>query len=47
VLDDDTPETLGARVMEAELKLFPECLRLVAEGRVSVKNGRTHINARP
>jgi phosphoribosylglycinamide formyltransferase-1 len=47
VLDDDTPETLAARVMQAELKLFPHCLRLVAEGRVSIANGRTLVDARP
>jgi phosphoribosylglycinamide formyltransferase-1 len=36
VLPGDTAETLAARVLEAEHRLFPHCLRLVAEGRVRV-----------
>ncbi len=36
VLADDTAESLAARVLEAEHRLFPLCLRLVAEGRVAV-----------
>lgn len=34
VLPGDTVETLSARVLEAEHTLYPEALRLVAEGRV-------------
>ena len=37
VLDDDTPEVLATRVMEAELKLFPRCLELVAQGKVTIE----------
>jgi len=47
VHDDDIPETLAARVMQAELQLFPRCLQAVAEGRITIKNGRTLIDARP
>ncbi len=36
VLPGDTEESLAARVLEAEHKLYPRCLRLVAEGRVKV-----------
>lgn len=36
VLPDDSPETLAGRVLEAEHRLYPHCLRLVAEGRVRV-----------
>ena len=32
----DTPETLSARVLEAEHKLYPACLKLVAEGKARV-----------
>ena len=32
VLDDDTPETLAARVFEAECEAYPEALRLIAAG---------------
>jgi phosphoribosylglycinamide formyltransferase 1 len=40
VLPDDTAETLGARVLEAEHKLYPHALELVASGRVTVKDER-------
>jgi phosphoribosylglycinamide formyltransferase-1 len=33
VLDDDAPDTLAARVLGAELQLYPLALRLVAAGR--------------
>ena len=36
----DTPETLAARVLEAEHKLYPLCLRMICEGRVRLNNGR-------
>jgi phosphoribosylglycinamide formyltransferase 1 len=32
VLPDDRPETLAARVLEVEHKIYPQALRLVAEG---------------
>ena len=35
VLDDDTPDTLAARVFEAECEAYPEALRLIADGRVT------------
>jgi phosphoribosylglycinamide formyltransferase-1 len=34
VLEDDTEDTLAARVLEVEHRLYPEALRQVAEGRV-------------
>ena len=36
VMAGDTPETLSARVREAEHKLYPACLKLVAEGKARV-----------
>ncbi len=39
VLPGDTVETLSARILEAEHRLYPEALRLVAEGRVRLENG--------
>jgi phosphoribosylglycinamide formyltransferase-1 len=36
VLPGDTVETLSARVLEAEHVLYPEALRMVAEGRVKL-----------
>jgi phosphoribosylglycinamide formyltransferase-1 len=43
VLDDDTPETLAARVFEAECDAYPEALRLIAAGRVTVEGRRVRI----
>jgi phosphoribosylglycinamide formyltransferase-1 len=40
VLAGDTVETLSARVLEAEHRLYPQALRLVAEGRVRLENGK-------
>ena len=46
VLDDDTPETLAARVFEAECEAYPEAMRLIAAGRVSVEGRRVRIQGR-
>ena len=40
VLPNDTPETLGARVLAQEHKLYPQALKLVASGKVTLENGR-------
>jgi len=39
VLAHDTPETLAARVLEAEHRLYPTALRLVCEGRARLEDG--------
>ena len=39
VLITDTPETLAARVLEAEHRLYPTAVRLVCEGRVRLEDG--------
>gem|GEM_PF-171536 len=43
VLDTDTPETLAARVFEAECEAYPEALRLLAAGRIEVMGRRVKI----
>ncbi|MCS7305481.1 MAG: phosphoribosylglycinamide formyltransferase [Thermoguttaceae bacterium] len=43
VLDDDTPETLAARVFAEECELYPEVIRLIAAGRVRVEGRRVRI----
>lgn len=43
VLDDDTPETLAARVFEQECEAYPEAIRLFAEGRLKVEGRRVRI----
>jgi phosphoribosylglycinamide formyltransferase-1 len=40
VLPDDTAETLAARVLIEEHRVYPEALRLVASGAVRLENGR-------
>lgn len=39
VLDDDTPETLAARVLDIEHQIYPDSLRLVASGSTRLENG--------
>ena len=47
VQEDDTPEVLQRRVMEqAEWKILPHAIDLIANGRVSVNDGRVTIAAR-
>ena len=36
VMDDDTPQSLAARVFELECQLLPECVAAIATGRVSI-----------
>ena len=44
--DDDTPDTLAARVFEQECIAYPEAIRLFAEGKLTVRDGVTRIKAR-
>ncbi len=43
VLDDDTPETLAARVFKEECEAYPEAIRLFAEGRLRIEGRRVRI----
>ena len=45
VLEDDTPETLAARVQEVERRLVPEAIRLIAEGRLAIEGGRVRTRS--
>jgi phosphoribosylglycinamide formyltransferase-1 len=36
---DDTPQALADRVLDVELKLYPEALKLLATDKVALKNG--------
>ncbi|MDB5532210.1 MAG: phosphoribosylglycinamide formyltransferase [Hyphomicrobiales bacterium] len=40
VLDDDTPATLGARVLEQEHIIYPRALALAASGRARIEGNR-------
>jgi phosphoribosylglycinamide formyltransferase-1 len=44
---DDTEQTLAARVLNVEHKIYPQALRLLTEGRVTVENGRCLIDGKP
>ena len=45
IREDDTPEILQRRVMEeAEWVIMPKAIDLIANGRVTVKDGRVHIS---
>jgi len=43
VLDGDTEETLGARVLEEEHKIYPRAVQLYCEGRLKVDGRRVTI----
>lgn len=43
VEQDDTEETLAARILEQEHRLYPEAVRLYAEGRLRVEGRRVRI----
>jgi formyltetrahydrofolate-dependent phosphoribosylglycinamide formyltransferase len=43
VLDEDTPDTLAARVQAVERELVPEAVRLFANGRLEIRGRRVHI----
>ncbi len=43
VQDDDTPETLAARVFQEECKALPEAITLFAEGRLRIDGRRVRI----
>ena len=43
VFDDDTADTLTARVFELECEAYPEAIRLFAEGRLRIEGRRVRI----
>ncbi|HEU0083379.1 MAG TPA: phosphoribosylglycinamide formyltransferase [Bradyrhizobium sp.] len=47
VRDGDTAETLAARVLEIEHRIYPEALRLVASGKVTIEGAVCRITADP
>jgi phosphoribosylglycinamide formyltransferase-1 len=47
VLEDDTEETLAARILAEEHRLYPEAIRLFAEGRLRLDGRRVRIEAAP
>jgi len=43
VRDDDTPDTLAARVFEQECIAYPEAIRCFAEGRLQVEGNKVRV----
>jgi len=43
ILDDDTAETLGGRIHKKEHEIYPEAVKLFAEGRLEVAGKRVRI----
>ena len=43
VLEEDTADTLAARVFEQELEAYPEAIQLFAEGRLRIEGRRVRI----
>ena len=43
VRDDDTADTLAARVQAEERIAYPEAIRLIAQRRVTIEGGRTRV----
>lgn len=47
VREDDTEETLAARILQEEHRLYPEAIRLYAEGRLELVGRRVRIREAP
>ncbi len=43
VRSDDTPDTLAARVLQQEHRIYPQAVRWFAEGRLEIKLGRVNL----
>jgi phosphoribosylglycinamide formyltransferase-1 len=46
VLDSDTEETLSARILEQEHKIYPEAIRLFSEGKLKIEGRRVKIETK-
>jgi phosphoribosylglycinamide formyltransferase-1 len=47
VRDDDTPDTLAARILTVEHRIYPDALRLVADGAVGLEGDVCRTTGRP
>ena len=43
VLDDDTEETLAARILKEEHKIYPQAIQLFADGKIEIKGRKIRI----
>jgi phosphoribosylglycinamide formyltransferase-1 len=44
VFDDDTEETLAARILTEEHRLYPRAIQLFAEGKIEIKGRKVLIH---
>jgi phosphoribosylglycinamide formyltransferase-1 len=44
VLDEDTPETLAARILKEEHRIYTEAVRIVLEGRYKMEGRRVILS---
>jgi phosphoribosylglycinamide formyltransferase-1 len=44
VFDNDTEETLAARILKEEHKIYPQAIQFFAEGRMEIKGRKVRIN---
>ncbi len=44
VKDDDTEDTLSARILEQEHKIYPEAIKLYCEGKLKIEGRKVKIN---
>lgn len=47
VLPDDTPDSLAARVLEQEHRIYPQAIRWFAEGRLRLQDNEVLLDGRP
>ena len=43
VFDDDTEETLSARILKEEHQIYPQAIQLFAEGKIEIKGRKVCI----
>jgi len=46
ILDDDTEDSLSARILEQEHQIYPKAIQLIAEDRVTIEGRRVRIDAK-
>ena len=44
VFDDDTEETLAARILTDEHRIYPQAIQLFAEGKIEIKGRKVRIH---
>jgi phosphoribosylglycinamide formyltransferase-1 len=44
---DDTADTLAARVLQQEHRIYPQAVRWFAEGRLEIRAGRVNLKDDP